>query len=205
MAEGMKPCPKCGKDVQAAAVLCRHCGERFDGAAAAPPPKKKGMATCLVVGLVVGVGGILVLGILAALLLPAIARATRMARVTSCANNLSQLWRMQNVYMSQFGGRMKSMPDKTGAEFWLELNRTQPPLVDDFSLEIYLCPLRDDHDRCDYLGPAVPVSRLPGGDPVGADRPGNHGDDGGNLLRKSGDVIELKGREFTNAAETLKP
>ena len=57
---------------------------------------------------------IVIIGILAALLLPAIAKAIRRARVTSCDNNLSQMWKMQNVYMSQFGGRMKSMPTAQG-------------------------------------------------------------------------------------------
>ncbi len=205
MAEELKPCPKCGKEIQSAAVLCRHCGERFDGRAAAAPPPKKGMSTCLIVGLVVGVGGIFVIGILAALLLPAISRAVYRAKVTSCANNLSQLWKMQHVYASQFGGPMRSMPDRTGEEFWLELTRTNPPLIDETVMDIYQCPVRGAHDACDYRGPAVNVRRLDDGDAVGADKPANHGGKGGNVVRKGGDVVELEPQNFRNATETLKP
>ena len=153
----------------------------------------------------VGIGGVFVIGILAALLLPAIARAINRARVTACANNLSMLWKMQNVYMSRFGGPMKSMPLETGEEFWLALERTQPPLVDPMMREVFLCPVREDGETCDYRGPAVPVSRLGGSDPVGADKPDNHGGKGGNLLRKSGDVVELDESEFQQLDRLLRP
>ena len=63
---------------------------------------------------------IVILGILMALLLPAIARALRRARVLNCANNLSQLWKMENVYMaSPHGGKMRLYPPETGGAFWL--------------------------------------------------------------------------------------
>src|SRR4051812_43839755 len=70
---------------------------------------------------------IVIIGILAALLLPAITRAIRRARVTSCANNLRQMWTLQTTYMSQFGGRMKAMPSVEGVAFWQALTTTTPP------------------------------------------------------------------------------
>jgi prepilin-type N-terminal cleavage/methylation domain-containing protein len=156
---------------------------------------------------------IVIIGILAALLLPAIARAIRRARVTSCANNLSQLWKMQNVYMSQFGGRMKSMPKDTGAAFWQALSTTTPPLIDPTVADIYCCPVLGNDPAagaCDYWGPGDVVNRLGDGDVVGCDDPINHNEgggtsNGGNVLRKSGDVIEVPGDDFDkiiNASKT---
>ena len=149
---------------------------------------------------------IVIIGILAALLLPAIAKAIRRARVTSCANNLSQLWKMQNVYMSQFGGRMKAMPTLQGSAFWNALTTTQPPLIDPTVVDIFLCPVKGDSPQgdIDYGGPAKPVSRLADGDMVGADDKENHkegaNDEGsGNVIRKSGDVLEITGPDWSKA------
>ncbi len=162
------------------------------GAVPAPPAKKK-FPVWIIVLLGCGCGGFLVIGILAAILMPAIVRAKERAQATSCANNLSQLWRMQVVYSAQFGGRMKEMPDKTGEAFWMALSRTSPPLIDETSLDIYLCPLRGDSSpgRCDYRGPAKRVSEAGEADPVGADKDGNHRrTGGGNVLLKDGSVTE---------------
>src|SRR5262249_40002428 len=46
------------------------------------------------------------------------------AKVTTCANNLRQLYMLQFTYMSKFGGRMKAMPSATGSAFWLALTKT---------------------------------------------------------------------------------
>ena len=150
---------------------------------------------------------IVIIGILAALLLPAIAKAIRRARVTSCANNLSQLWKMQNVYMSQFGGRTKAMPTVQGSGFWHALQTTQPPLIDPTVVDIFLCPVKGDSPQgdIDYGGPnSKPVARLADGDMVGADDKVNHeegssNEGSGNILRKSGDVVEVTGPDWTKA------
>ena len=146
---------------------------------------------------------IVIIGILAALLLPAIAKAIRRARVTSCANNLSQLWKMQTVYMSQFGGPHKQMPTLTGTAFWHALTTTQPPLIDATVNDIFLCPVLGSsaNGEYDYGGPAKKVNQLGDGEPVGADLAENHmegsSDEGsGNVLRKSGDVLEITGPDW---------
>jgi prepilin-type N-terminal cleavage/methylation domain-containing protein len=149
---------------------------------------------------------IVIIGILAALLLPSIARAIRNAKVTSCANNLRQLWTMQMNYSIQFGGRMKAMPNSTGSNFWQALSTTQPPLIDTGEVEIYLCPVKGDsaHGDIDYYGPGIAVGRLAGGDPVGCDDPINHTEgsatesSAGNVIRKSGDVMEVSGTDWQN-------
>lgn len=168
-------------------------------------PRKSGLS-CAGIGLLVAGGGVVLLTVLAALLLPAYTKSISRARAASCANNLRQLWTLQSIYASQFGGPDKLMPGETGSEFWLKLTRTSPPLLDASELEVLICPLKDPPSgaKCDYLGPGRPVSELKGEDPVGSDRPGNHAKSG-NLLRKAGDVTELWDAEFTKIAGQLKP
>lgn len=131
---------------------------------------------------------IVIIGILAALLLPQIAAAIRNARITACASNLRSLW--QSQYNYQVGSRTKSMPAETGCGFWLKLQSGPKHLIDRF--EVFFCPLAAEESgagRCSYLGPAMNVNKMAGDDPVGADRPGNHGPgEGGNVLFKQGDV-----------------
>jgi prepilin-type N-terminal cleavage/methylation domain-containing protein len=140
---------------------------------------------------------IVIIGILAALLIPAIAKAIRRARVTNCANNLSQLWKMQNVYMSKYGMRQKLMPLEVGDQFWAKLSQPQIALIDDTMKEIYNCPVERplDPSKIMYQGPANSVNTLGDAAAVGADMPINHGDpaedQGGNVLKKSGEVIEV--------------
>ena len=147
---------------------------------------------------------ILVIGILAAILLPPIGgHALITAKRAACANNLSQLWKMQNVYMSQFGKAHKQMPPQTGTAFWHALTLTQPPLIDPTVNDIFLCPVLGSSSAgdYDYAGPARSVNQLGDGDPVGADLHDNHkegaSDEGsGNVLRKSGDVLEYSGSDW---------
>jgi prepilin-type N-terminal cleavage/methylation domain-containing protein len=153
---------------------------------------------------------IVIIGILAALLLPAITRAINRAKVTSCANNLRQMWTLQTTYMSQFGGRMKSMPVAQGVAFWSALTSVNPPLVDETEREIFLCPVKaEDTGDIDYWGPGNSVGRLAPGDPVGCDDPVNHqegstGVESGNVLRKSGDVLEMNGDSWSKMMNDSK-
>lgn len=57
------------------------------------------------------------------------------------------------------------------------------------------CPVRGEHREIDYRGPALPLKRLAPGDPLFADRDGNHGpEEGGNAVLKSG-ALHACGRQ----------
>jgi prepilin-type N-terminal cleavage/methylation domain-containing protein len=134
---------------------------------------------------------IVIIGILAALLLPAIAAAIYNAKVTKCGNNLSQLFKMQANYRAQYG--RGDLPTETGGAFWLKLNTTTPPLIDNTLREIYACSAKGMPPAVgttDYRGPAVNANTVADGDPLGADKVGNHKPGhGGNVVRMSGDVL----------------
>lgn len=138
---------------------------------------------------------IVIIGILASLLLPAVARAIRNAKVTSCVNNQSQLWKMMINYMAQHGGYMKAMPPEIGSAFWIKLTTTTPPMIDSTLKEIFFCPMLGQggpYGQTDFRGPNGNVNSFGDGDPVGSDKPGNHGSgEGGNVLRKSGDCVTV--------------
>ncbi len=144
---------------------------------------------------------IVVVGLLASLAAPLCRGSLRRARSTACASNLSQLWKLQNVYISQFGSRPKLMPQKHGKDFWLHLSLGNPPLIDEETWDVYSCPVRGRPvpGTTDYLGPPQYVQRLGDSDPVGSDDWDNHSEDGsrgGNLLRKAGDIVEMTGDEW---------
>ena len=146
---------------------------------------------------------IVIIGILAALLLPAITRAIHSAKVTACANNLKQMWTLQFSYMNSFGGRMKAMPATTGSAFWGALTSVSPPLID--NEEIFFCPVfgSPTPGEIQYFGPGGQVARLGSNDPVGCDDPDNHkqgsgNDASGNVVRKDSSVMELSGNDWNN-------
>ncbi len=83
-------CPFCAEPIAAGAARCDACGERQDGATAAPA---KGGGAGLIIGIVVAVcvGGVCLLGVLATLLMPALTKAKSRANRTKCSNNLRQV------------------------------------------------------------------------------------------------------------------
>ncbi len=136
---------------------------------------------------------IVIIAILMGLLIPAIIHVIRLAKITACANNLSQLYKMSQVYAA---GHRGAVPKALGSEFWLSFQKTTPPLIAPSQVEVCFCPVKGemgDVGATDYRGPAVLWSKLEGGDPVGADVEGNHGPEyGGNVLRKDGSVTEAE-------------
>lgn len=151
---------------------------------------------------------IVIIGILMALLLPAISRAIREARVRTCASNLRQLYSMLHIYASKNRG---FWPTEQGEAFWLKFQNMTPPLIDPSMADLYFCPMLGDIrgvGSTDYRGPARRVVDLGDGDPIGADKPGNHGlSEGGNVIRLSGDVqpYELNDLLWLTCATGLSP
>ena len=68
-------------------------------------------------------------------------------------------------------------------------------MIDRTLYDIFSCPVvasRTLQDETDFRGPNGNVNVFGDGDPVGADKIGNHGHSaGGNVMRKSGDVITV--------------
>lgn len=103
-----------------------------------------------------------------------------------------QLYKLGTVYASMHKGEW---PDVHGEELWLSFTRTNPPLIEPERHSILACPVLGE-DRgpgeTHYRAPRVPWKKLNAGEPLGGDKPGNHGEDyGGNVLMKDGRVEEL--------------
>lgn len=98
---------------------------------------------------------IVILSILMALLLPAIAKAIRSAKITKCATNLDQLHKSMTLYSMHYTGspgKLPTGPSYQGGDFWLVLQTTgsvKNPLL-------FVCAVSDSSTgvgETDYQGP----------------------------------------------------
>ncbi len=85
----MISCPECQNEVSADIPACPQCGYPLQ----APPPRKKAgwPMGCLMTGVIVMFLGILLVGIMAGLMLPAVSKALERAKHTSCMVNMKHL------------------------------------------------------------------------------------------------------------------
>lgn len=137
------------------------------------------------------VAAILALAILGSIGTVVVLYVRKRERVAACAGNLRELWKAQMTLLSLRGNR-GPMPDHPlGKDYWAMLNR--PPRVMDPGA--FLCPVRKDFlkGEVQYWGPSDRLTRVQANGPVGCDAPDNHRRGGGNVLLKTGDVVESDG------------
>lgn len=112
-------CPHCGSQTQVEDRFagqsgpCRSCGATITipggpaGAVAYPPAPRgssgSGASVIVIVAIVVAVGALLLVGVLAALLFPAVSNARARARRTQCTNNVKQIVLAMQEYADQYG------------------------------------------------------------------------------------------------------
>lgn len=82
-----KECPACAEEINDKAIKCRHCGEYLDGR----PKQKSGTPWLLIIG-ICGAGFVVVIGILAAMILPALGKARMKAKEARSKSNLKQIY-----------------------------------------------------------------------------------------------------------------
>lgn len=92
--------------------------------------------------------------------------------------------------------RVGDLPDSSkwdqvgrGRDFFA--NQEKWPTFQKRDIDVF-CPVKGTNKDCDYRGPALPLREIKTGEPMAADRPGNHGPGrGGNVLLKTGQVYTV--------------
>ncbi len=173
---------------------------------------------------------IAIIGILVALLLPALAAAKESANRAACQNNLSQMYKAMHVYVSAFGKNKHYMPHVGDAFFTCLLGhggehpttyQQKAPCYG--NKDLYVCPssgsdatsVTEGGATADYRGPTkhpdVPSSApsaiadgIFSGYPIGGDESNNHKGAGGNICRFDGSVQFMTDTDFTDALNKLQ-
>lgn len=128
-------------------------------------------------------GGLAALFILAILVVSFVSMRDK-AGYEMCSGNLRVL------YMAVRSGDLLDAPgwDKaaTGRAFFAFPDRW--PGRQKRSMDLH-CPVKGTKDDIDYRGPAASLRQMKDGDPIIADRPGNHGPgEGGNVVMLRGEI-----------------
>ena len=96
-----------------------------------------------------------IIGILAAILLPALARAREAARRASCANNLRQVGLAFQMYASEWNDRLPPQQPVNGPTYVFACAPQMCAMYHDYfqDLTVLLCPSDQDADRVFGSGP----------------------------------------------------
>lgn len=141
---------------------------------------------------------IVILGILMALLLPAIAAAIKNAKITSCGSNLSQVTKAMYNYSITKMESEGSFPANLGGSFW-KLLYTFDEVADYKAIRCSMGTGTTTVGDTDFMGPNSNANILKGSDPIGAedhqtkDLHGHSSDVGVayNWVAKTGDVHKV--------------
>jgi len=113
----MVDCPVCAKLIEPGLSTCPHCHAPLTAAPAPHPPPKKSNTLMWILLLIGGVtiSGICVIGILVALLLPAVQGAREAARRSQCGSQLKQIGLALHNYHETYGAFPPAyVADETG-------------------------------------------------------------------------------------------
>ncbi|HPV36978.1 MAG TPA: DUF1559 domain-containing protein [Candidatus Hydrogenedentes bacterium] len=110
------------------------------------PQRRTDTNTCLIVGLILGAGAIFmiaVMGILAAIMLPALSRAREAARRASCQNNLKQVGIVFKMYANEDPQQYWPPLSSTDGAFMFQSDGVYPEYLTDLS--VLACPSDTDN------------------------------------------------------------
>ena len=151
------------------------------------PPKKSNTGLWIGLGVGCGVGGLMFLGLLLGLLLPALGAVRSRALRANCQSNLRQIGLAVNGYSEDYDG-----------DFPPSLAELYSDYVS--NARLFKCPATNDRGYLDFVaGTATEASasyvylpgrfcELPGDFFVAYDKPGNHRGDGVNVVYVDGHV-----------------
>lgn len=118
-----------------------------------------------------------------------------------CANNLSQLWKLQLITTSSTSATRR-LPIETGGRFWLVLTKTTPG-IDASNAGVLVCPasgISPGLEVTSYRGPRIDVNTPGFGEIVGCCGPGFHPDGAINVLKRDGVVTVSPGEPLYDQA-----
>jgi len=133
-------CPKCNTPLPKGSTGVAPGGPPTGFGRPVPPtrPPSKGMPAVAVVAIVVAVGMFFMIGMMAAIMLPALARAREAARRASCQNNLKQMGIVMKMYANESRGEAFPALSSEPGNLMMTGDAVYPEFMTD--LHVLICP-----------------------------------------------------------------